>query len=121
VLAARVGYFDEAFKYFKQTTRLDLDNYNQDTEDGLHITSMSGGWLAICHGFAGMETTHGQLPFKPFLPQSWDAYSFNFRYRGTVIQVNISKEGVAFESLVGKAISVREEDNVYKIEVVTDA
>ena len=44
--------------------------YNNDTEDGLHITSVSGGWLAIVQGFAGMRTADGKLSFAPFCPKN---------------------------------------------------
>ena len=52
ILAAEIGLEEKAYEMYQRTARLDLDNYNNDTEDGLHITSMSGSWLAIVHGFA---------------------------------------------------------------------
>ncbi len=116
VLASRINNYEDAFKYFKQTARLDLDNYNKDTEDGLHITSMSGGWLAICHGFAGMETTHGELTFQPYLPEAWEAYSFNFHYRGSTIQIKVTKKGTSFASSSGKPIQIIKEGDLYRIE-----
>lgn len=47
VLASSIGEREKAVELYQRTARLDLDNYNADTEDGLHITSMSGAWLAI--------------------------------------------------------------------------
>ncbi|MBC1514400.1 glycoside hydrolase family 65 protein, partial [Listeria booriae] len=55
VLAAEIGKYDKAVELYKRTARLDLDNINNDTEDGLHITSMAGSWLSIVQGFAGMR------------------------------------------------------------------
>ena len=55
---------------YERTARLDLDNYNNDTEDGLHITSMTGSWLAIVQGVAQMKTSGGTVSFAPFLPQA---------------------------------------------------
>ena len=55
---------------YERTARLDLDNYNNDTDDGLHITSMTGSWLAIVQGFAQMKTDHDHLGFAPFLPKN---------------------------------------------------
>ena len=69
VLAAELGKEEKAIELYERTARLDLDNYNNDTEDGLHITSMSGAWLAIVQGFAGMRVYDGKLSFKPFLPK----------------------------------------------------
>ena len=51
---------------YERTARLDLDNYNNDTDDGLHITSMTGSWLAIVQGFAQMKTDHAHLGFARF-------------------------------------------------------
>ena len=66
VLAAELGMEEKAVEMYQRTARLDLDNYNNDTEDGLHITSMTGSWLAIVQGFAQMKTDHQQLKFAPF-------------------------------------------------------
>src|SRR5699024_9339669 len=53
ILAADLHRMDKAVELYSRTARLDLDNYNNDTEDGLHITSMTGSWLTIVEGFAG--------------------------------------------------------------------
>ncbi|MGL6248953.1 MAG: family 65 glycosyl hydrolase domain-containing protein, partial [Culicoidibacterales bacterium] len=67
ILAAELGMEEKAVEMYERTARLDLDNYNNDTEDGLHITSMTGSWLAIVQGFAGMRTTNQTLSFAPFV------------------------------------------------------
>ena len=64
---------------YQRTARLDLDNYNNDTEDGLHITSMTGSWLAIVQGFAQMKTAHGELSFAPFLPKHLECLFFPYQ------------------------------------------
>jgi maltose phosphorylase len=33
---------DKAVEMYQRTARLDLDNVNNDTKDGLHITAMAG-------------------------------------------------------------------------------
>ncbi|WP_125705436.1 glycoside hydrolase family 65 protein [Lacticaseibacillus daqingensis] len=91
ILAAELGKVDKAVALYARTARLDLDNYNNDTEDGLHITSMSGGWLAIVQGFAGMRYDHDQLRFNPFLPKGWTRYSFSLNYRGRVLAVTVTE------------------------------
>ncbi|MDO9040571.1 MAG: glycoside hydrolase family 65 protein, partial [Bacteroidota bacterium] len=42
ILAAKIGYEQKSYEMYLRTSRLDLDDYNNDTEDGLHITSMGG-------------------------------------------------------------------------------
>ncbi|PLR86840.1 family 65 glycosyl hydrolase [Bacillus canaveralius] len=94
VLAAELGMEKKAYEMYNRTARLDLDNYNNDTEDGLHITSMTGSWLAIVQGFAGMRTANETLSFAPFIPNAWDRYSFNIIYRSHEIKVEVTKDEV---------------------------
>ena len=93
ILAAELGYHEKAVEMYQRTARLDLDNINNDTTDGLHITSMAGSWLSIAQGFAGMRTADG-LSLNPFLPEAWQGYSFQFSYRGRVLRVEV-EPGVA--------------------------
>ncbi|WP_226086260.1 glycoside hydrolase family 65 protein [Mesobacillus sp. S13] len=94
VLAAELGMEEKAYEMYNRTARLDLDNYNNDTEDGLHITSMTGAWLGIVQGFAGMRTAEGTLSFAPFIPKAWNQYSFNIIYRDHYIKVEVNQENV---------------------------
>ncbi|QAY74219.1 glycoside hydrolase family 65 protein [Agromyces protaetiae] len=94
VVAAAIGEREKAIELYRRTARLDLDNYNNDTEDGLHITSMSGAWLAIVQGFAGMRATDAGLSFRPFLPAGWSAFSFTVGYRGRVLEVRVETDRV---------------------------
>ncbi|HHW50215.1 MAG TPA: glycoside hydrolase family 65 protein [Pseudoclavibacter sp.] len=105
VLAARIGDRDKAVSFSTHTARLDLDNYNNDTEDGLHITSMSGGWLAIVQGFAGMRVFGGTLTFRPFCPPQWQQYSFTANYRGAVLKVSVTSTEARFLLVEGPAIT----------------
>ena len=79
---------------YVRTARLDLDDYNSDTEDGLHITSMAGTWMSVVKGFGGMRVKDGKLHFKPYIPDQWKSYSFRLEFRGRVIKVKIGKSGV---------------------------
>ncbi len=71
IIASEIDNLEKAYELYSRTARLDLDNYNNDTNDGLHITSMSGSWLSIVHGFAGMRTWNETLSFDPKLPKEW--------------------------------------------------
>ncbi|HHY15309.1 MAG TPA: glycoside hydrolase family 65 protein, partial [Firmicutes bacterium] len=81
IIAAEVGYYDKAYQLYLRTARLDLDNYNRDTDEGLHITSMAGTWMAVVYGFAGLRIEKEGLTFRPFLPKAWDCYAFKLRFR----------------------------------------
>ncbi|RIY36729.1 glycoside hydrolase family 65 protein [Psittacicella gerlachiana] len=106
ILAAELGKDAKAVEMYLRTSRLDLDNYNNDTEDGLHITSMSGSWLSIVQGFAQMKTWQGKLSFAPMLPSIWDDYSFHINYRQRLLKVSINKEFVTLELLQGESLTL---------------
>lgn len=104
VLAAEIGKKEKAVEFYKRTARLDLDNYNNDTEDGLHITSMAGSWIAIVQGFAGMRTYNETLSFDPFLPEGWSSYTFKINYRERLIEVSVYPGKVELKLLSGEAL-----------------
>lgn len=92
ILASKLGYEEKAYEMYLRTSRLDLDDYNNDTEDGCHITSMAGTWMSVVKGFGGMRVRDGKLHFQPFIPKQWKSYSFRLEFRGRVIKVRVSKE-----------------------------
>ncbi len=92
ILASKIGYKKHAYEFYLRTARLDLDDYNNDTEDGCHITSMAGTWMSLVKGFGGMKIQDGKLQFNPYIPEQWKSYSFRIEFRGRVIKVNVSKD-----------------------------
>ena len=92
ILASKIGYKDRAYEFYLRTARLDLDDYNNDTEDGCHITSMAGTWMSLVKGFGGMKIVDGKLYFNPYIPEQWKSYSFRIEFRGRVIKVKVSKD-----------------------------
>ncbi|MQS97554.1 glycoside hydrolase family 65 protein [Companilactobacillus halodurans] len=111
VLASDLHYEQKAVALYERTARLDLDNYNNDTADGLHITSMTGGWLAMVQGFAGMRVhDDGTLSYKPFLPEKWNGYSFRQVFRGRVIEVCVQKDGSHFKLISGEPLQIEVHD-----------
>jgi maltose phosphorylase len=90
ILASKLGYKQRAYELYLRTARLDLDDYNNDTEDGLHITSMAGTWMSVVKGFGGMRVKDGTLHFNPFIPDQWESYSFRVEFRDRVIKVKIA-------------------------------
>ena len=83
LLAAKLG--DEArLRVLPAYLPLDLDDYNNDTEDGCHITSMAGTWMSVVEGFGGMRVRDGKLSFQPFIPGKWKSFSFHIGFRGAL-------------------------------------
>lgn len=93
ILAAEIGREDKAYELYLRTARLDLDNYNKDTDDGLHITSMAGTWMSIVNGFGGMRIKDGCLCLAPFKPGTWEGYSFRLVFRGRLLKVTVDGLG----------------------------
>ena len=107
IIAADLHYEDKAVELYERTARLDLDNYNNDTDDGLHITAMTGGWLAIVHGFAGMRVSDaGELSYKPFLPKKWESYSFRQVFRDRIIEITVDLGGAHVQLIEGDPLSI---------------
>ncbi|WP_373751605.1 glycosyl hydrolase family 65 protein, partial [Weissella soli] len=85
---------------------LDLDNYNNDTNDGLHITSMTGAWLSIVQGFAGMRVRDEQLVLNPFLPKNWTSYQFRLIYRGRILEIKVTGAGSTVKLIDGEPLTI---------------
>ncbi|MDN7046316.1 glycoside hydrolase family 65 protein [Lactiplantibacillus plantarum] len=117
ILAADLHYEDKAVEMYERTARLDLDNYNNDTVDGLHITSMTGSWLAIVQGFAGMRVKDDTLAFAPFVPKAWTHYQFHVNFRGRLIKVDVDQQGTTVELVSGEPLTI--ELNGQAIEVAS--
>ncbi|GIR57484.1 MAG: hypothetical protein CM15mP65_00650 [Crocinitomicaceae bacterium] len=77
ILAAKLNKMDKAYELYLRTSRLDLDDYNQEANEGLHITSMAGTWLSVIEGFAGIRVKKQQLYINPKLPNEWKELKFN--------------------------------------------
>ena len=92
ILAAKLGKEDQAYAFYLRTARLDLDDYNAEVEEGLHITSMAGTWMSIVEGFAGMRVKEGELSFNPHLPKAWKKIAFKINFRNRIYTISIAQE-----------------------------
>lgn len=116
ILASRVGYVDKAYNLFLHAIRLDLDDYNNELEQGLHITSMAGGWLAIVRGFAGMQVLEGLMSFSPTIPQKWNSYIFKINFRGRTLQLCINKRNIEVRLIKGQSLKIKVYEKEYILE-----
>ncbi|MCB9291653.1 MAG: glycoside hydrolase family 65 protein [Lewinellaceae bacterium] len=107
ILASKLGKEEKAYEMYLRTARLDLDDYNNDTEDGCHTTSMAGTWMAFVKGFGGMRVYDGKVQFSPFIPKKWKSYSFKVRFRGSYLEVNVSQDKSVIHNHSGRALAIR--------------
>ncbi len=95
ILASSLNRMDKAYEMYLRTSRQDLDDYNKEVHEGLHITSMAGTWLSIVEGFGGMRVRDDKLTFTPRIPRQWDSYSFKVNFRGYVIRIEVERSNVS--------------------------
>jgi maltose phosphorylase len=91
ILASELGRHREAFDFFRFATRIDLDNYNRNTGEGIHLTSIAAAWMNIVYGFGGMRSDGELLSFQPSIPAHWNGYNFQVFYRGSWLRVEVSQ------------------------------
>jgi maltose phosphorylase len=113
IQAAVLGRMEQAYTFYLRTSRLDLDDYNKEVEEGLHITSMAGTWMSIVEGFGGMRVRDNQLVFKPQKPEAWEELSFKVNFRSQILKVTINQDGNHFylEGQVPLTIKVNDKEH----------
>ena len=106
IVASSIGNKQKAYELYLRTARLDLDDYNNEVADGLHITSMAGTWLTIVQGFGGMRVKDDKLHFSPQIPDKWNAFAFNILFRGNQLNIRVEKKRVIIQNIKGTGIDL---------------
>ena len=96
IQAAVLDKMDMAYSFYLRTSRLDLDDYNKEVEEGCHITSMAGTWMSIVEGFGGMRIKDDTLHFSPKIPKQWQGYSFKINFRNKILKVVVTQHETNF-------------------------
>ncbi|MDO5977810.1 glycoside hydrolase family 65 protein [Flavivirga spongiicola] len=116
IQAAKLDRMEQAYTFYLRTSRLDLDDYNHEVHEGLHITSMAGTWMSIVEGFGGMRIKNNMLSFIPKIPKQWDAYSFKVNFRNHIVKVNVCQDKTDFELEGDTALQILVNDDLVTIE-----
>jgi maltose phosphorylase len=119
ILAARINEMKRAYELYLRTARLDIDDYNHEVHEGLHITSMAGTYMSVVEGFGGKRVINNKLVFNPHIPTQWQAYSFKILWRGSLIKVSVDTTSVIIKNESGAEISFILYDKKYTVEVGT--
>jgi maltose phosphorylase len=98
ILAASIGDKKLAYEMYLRTSRLDLDDYNHEADEGLHITSMAGTWMSVVEGMAGVRIDEKSLRINPIIPDDWTSYSFNMLYRALPLTITIDKHEIKIKN-----------------------
>ncbi|RPI32340.1 MAG: family 65 glycosyl hydrolase [Chloroflexota bacterium] len=105
IFAAELGLKLEAYEFFKFATRIDLDNYNRNTAEGIHITSIAAAWMNVVYGYGGMRSDGDRLVFNPTIPPHWQAYRFQIVYRNSTLQVSVDQKQACIRLLDGDPVT----------------
>lgn len=104
--SVRLGYLNQAHAYFLQTARLDLNDYNKEVHEGLHVTSMAGTWMSLIEGFAGMKIKGDQLSFTPKISEQWTSYAFHLNFRERILFIEVSHDHTNIEVVEGDDLEI---------------
>ena len=113
ILACRLGRMEKAESLFDFATRMDLDNYNRNTREGLHTTSIAGAWMNIVYGFGGLRSDADLLTLAPQIPKGWEKYTFCVCVAGSVLQVAVTQQQVTLQVIRGEGVTL----NLYGKEI----
>ncbi|HVY26669.1 MAG TPA: glycosyl hydrolase family 65 protein [Polyangiaceae bacterium] len=107
ILAIELGRYDEAYNFFRFATRIDLDNYNRNTNEGLHTTALAAAWMNIVYGYGGLRSDGPQIELSPVLPKEWKSLEFGIKIRNSVVRVRLTPEGTNIRTVSGPAVRLK--------------
>lgn len=115
ILASRIGRHEDAYTYFAQSARMDLDDYHDNFYAGIHAANMAGTWQSIVFGFAGLRLVNGVPEFKFYIPEAWNGYHFTVKIKRSVLAVDVLPDGWTITLQSGDAVNFLVEGKPYKL------
>ena len=108
ILASEISYSDQALEYLRYAVLMDLADIAGNVQDGIHIASIGGTWMAAVYGLAGMRDYDGHVSFNPRpLPGKMKRIRFPLTIRGRVLEVEIDRESVTYSLREGDGLVIR--------------
>ena len=104
IVASRIGRHKDAYNYFAQSARMDLDDYHDNFYAGIHAANMAGTWQSIVFGFAGLRLVKDVPEFKFSIPTEWQGYHFTVKIKDSVVAVDVLPEGWTVTLQSGNAV-----------------
>jgi len=92
IVSARIGYVDQAYRYFRRSCLIDLLDTNKAFSGGtfiggIHTASCGASWQIVVFGFAGMAVDSRGITFNPALPEEWNNLCFKIFFRGQELHI----------------------------------
>jgi alpha,alpha-trehalose phosphorylase len=104
VLAAEVGQLQLAYDYLGEAALVDLDDLQHNSQNGLHIASLAGTWIALVAGFGGMRLQDGSISFTPQLPDGITHLTFHIMFRDCRLRVEVTPREATYHLLSGSSL-----------------
>ena len=117
IMACRLGYDDEAWRFWNRTIGYDLDIPHGGAAEGIHIANAAASWMVAVLGFAGLGTAMetDELTLRPALPQPWKRLSFPLVWKGTPLYIDLSGDTATIVNRGDAPLSIRIGDAVHPI------
>ena len=106
VLAAEVGDAELAYDYLAEAALLDHGDFMSNTDDGLHLAALAGGWVAAINGLAGAREYERRLSFSPRLPRALSRLAFPFWFRGRQLYVEVTRATASYRLDAGSELEL---------------
>ncbi|AOW91758.1 glycosyl hydrolase [Rhodococcus sp. WMMA185] len=106
VMAAEVGQLQLAYDYLAEAALTDLHDLHSNVENGLHIASLAGTWMACVAGFGGMRDHGGNITFAPRIPPQLANMNFRMTVRGSQIHVDIRANSATYRLRSGRPVKL---------------
>jgi alpha,alpha-trehalose phosphorylase len=107
VIAAEVGHLGLAYDYACEAAFMDLHDLDHNTDNGLHLASLAGVWLALVAGMGGLrDRVDRGLAFAPRLPEGMDRLRFGVVHGDAQLRVDITAQRATYSVEKGSEITV---------------
>ncbi|MBW2371146.1 MAG: glycoside hydrolase family 65 protein [Deltaproteobacteria bacterium] len=116
IMAREVGLDAKARQYLSYAALMDYADIGGNVNDGCHIASMGGTWMAVVHGLSGFRDYDGSFSFAPRVPGDIESVSFRLTLRGCLLAVELSQEQATYSLLEGETLAFQHEGE--KVELV---
>jgi len=116
VVCARAGHLDLALAYLREAALVDLRDLQHDSEEGLHLASLAGAWLALACGLGGLQVDGGKLQLAPRLPAQLARIAYRFQWRGHRFGVETTAAGTVVR-LLDAGTSAAEPDTEVRLTI----
>lgn len=91
IIAAKLGDKEKAYQYFDFSSKIDINNSQKNTKDGIHTANMGGTYTAIVYGFLGLRVKEKGFFLNPLLPDEWKGICLDICLKGSRINLAVDK------------------------------